>query len=248
MNILTCNHVSFHFNNESKLILQDINYQIKAEDFIILLGSNGSGKSTLLKLFQQHYQPKSGEIYFLEKNLTGLTDKKHAVKRANAQNQVVHQHIAMLTQNYADSLFTSLTVYENFLIRKTKLNKQDLANYLAEFNVNLSYKLGSTAAQLSGGEKQALALALCLFDPPKLLLLDEHTSALDPKTSAQIMQLTHEMIVRRNITCVLTTHDLEIALKYGNRVLMLRNGSIYKNLDEHEKKLLTKESLGSMYY
>lgn len=116
-----------------------------------------------------------------------------------------------------------------------------------DYNPNLASKLDATIDTLSGGEKQVLALALCLLQPPKLLLLDEHTSALDPKTSQQIMALTYAMVKKNNITCMMTTHDLDIAMKFGNRILVLRDGNVHKTFDENEKILITKEKLMAIY-
>jgi putative ABC transport system ATP-binding protein len=234
MRFLTLNKVTLQFSTAHRPALNQINYEIQQGDFVILLGSNGSGKSTLLKLLHQHYQPNSGEIHF------------HAKNR-------VPRRIAVLTQNCSDSLFTSLSLYENYLLVKQSTSftqhgaeREFLAQYLLDFNPNLAHKCDVLVDQLSGGEKQAFALALCLLHPPALLLLDEHTSALDPRTSEQIMQLTQRMIIQHKITCILTTHDLEIALKYGNRILMLREGEVHKEIDSSEKLALSKDLLVQM--
>lgn len=244
MSLLTLNQVSLNFSPNSKPALDQINYQIHPGDFVILLGSNGSGKSTLLKVLHRRYQPDSGEIHFHEKKMA-----THPSKEFNHQ-------VAVLTQNCMGSLFGSLTLYENYLLVKQqrlmtlthhRVEKKFLAEYLYTFNPNLATKLNYLVEQLSGGEKQALALALILLQPPSLLLLDEHTSALDPKTSNQIMQLTYKMITQHHITCILTTHDLDIALTYGNRLLMLREGKVHKTIDAQEKSILSKEQLIKMY-
>ncbi len=234
MTILHLDNVTLHFAGNNKPTLKQISYKVQQGDFIILLGSNGSGKSSLLKLLHQQYQPDSGQIHFIQQS----------------------QRIAVLTQNCTDSLFPTLTLYENYLLTKKyqtflirhKQEKNYLAQYLFNFNANLANKLDLPIYQLSGGEKQALALALCLMQQPSLLLLDEHTSALDPKTSEQIMQLTHKMLLQHNITCILTTHDLEIALRYGNRILMLHEGNVLALFDHHEKEKLSKAELINHYY
>jgi putative ABC transport system ATP-binding protein len=232
MSILQLNNLALTLGG--KPILQDINYQVDEHDFIILLGSNGSGKSSLLKLLHQHYQPTSGTITY-----------------------TVNHRIAVLTQNPSDSLFPTLTVYENYLLAKQQhllaithhmTERVFLTNYLIAYNPQLCHKLDLPVNYLSGGEKQALALALCLLQPPTLLLLDEHTSALDPNTSAQIMQLTQTMLTKHHITCILTTHDLAIALNYGNRLLVLREGKIDKSFAEPEKAKLNKQELMKTYY
>lgn len=233
MTLIQLDHASVKFPSSQKPALENINYKIKKSDFIILLGSNGSGKSTLLKLLQKQIQPNTGALHF------------HGQMK-----------VAVLSQNCSDSLFTSLTIYENYLLRKDKLSlkmrdddeRKSLINYLFHYNPNLASKLNTLVTQLSGGEKQALALAFCLLNTPSLLLLDEHTSALDPKTSEQIMSLTHKMISHHGITCVLSTHDMDIALDYGNRILMLNEGKILNTFDEKEKHILRKEQLINAYY
>ena len=242
MNLLSFKNLAFSIPN--KTILQDINYDIHPQDFIILLGSNGSGKSTLIKLLHRECKITRGDILFHDKSINKYSSKNFG------------KRVSVLTQNCDESLFPSLTVYENYLLLKNKFSydkqkypheKAFLTDYLSDFNVNLAHKLSQIIEQLSGGEKQALALAFCLLNPPELLLLDEHTSALDPKTSETIMQLTQQKAQQYHITCLLTTHDMDIALRYGNRILMLEDGRIYKTFDEDVKKRLTREELIKHY-
>lgn len=243
MTLLTLENVTLQFKGAEKPALRQINYRLQRGDFVIILGSNGSGKSTLLKLLHRHHKADRGEIQFEGKPLAQHHDKTFA------------QNVRVLTQNCAESLFASLTLYENYLLVKeqqhlkiTSHAKEHhfLKQYLMDYNPNLANKLDCTMNQFSGGEKQAIALAFCLLNPPKLLLLDEHTSALDPKTSAQIMQLTHKMVKKYGITCLLTTHDLDIALDYGNRLLILRAGEIYKSI-EKQQEMLSKAQLIEYY-
>lgn len=243
MTLLHLSDVSLKFPGTEKPALKQINYSVSRGDFVIVLGSNGSGKSTLLKLLYRFHQANSGTIDFLGKAISELNSKNFS------------QHVRVLTQNCSDSLFSSLTLYENYLLAKQnlentkKLNERKfLEQYLMDYNPNLSKKLDIVIDKLSGGEKQAFALALCLLQPPALLLLDEHTSALDPKTSQQIMQLTEKMISRHHITCLLTTHDLDIAMHYGNRILVLREGEIYKTFNRERDSILSKEMLKASCY
>jgi putative ABC transport system ATP-binding protein len=238
MTIVKMENVSLCLSRNDKPILNQLNYQITHGDFVILLGGNGAGKSSMLKLLHRQYHPDSGRISLKDKCLTNYSSSEFS------------QHVAILAQNTTDSLFPSLTVYENYLLAdKNKINNRKyFREYVSAFNSNLSDKLDCVMTQLSGGEKQALALALCLLRSPSLLLLDEHTSALDPKTSEQIMQLTQNMIARYNITCVLTTHNLDIALNYGNKIVLLREGEIYKKFENEKKHALTREMLMSHYF
>lgn len=244
MSLLHLDNVSLNYSGDANPVLQQINYAVHPEDFVILLGGNGSGKSSLLKLLHRHHQPNAGKIHFLNKPI-----HHHSSKEFSGQ-------VSILTQDCSQSLFSSLSVYENYLLmRRSQLTftrhhheRQFLKTHLEDYNPNLCNKLDTLITQLSGGEKQALALAFCLLHPPTLLLLDEHTSALDPKTSEQIMQLTQKMIIKHNITCILTTHDLDIALRYGNRILVLHEGKISKTFDRQNKSQLSKEVLLNHYY
>jgi putative ABC transport system ATP-binding protein len=223
--ILSIENVALKIPGVEKNILSEINYQVEENDFIVILGSNGSGKSSLLKLLNHHYQPTSGKILF----------NSHTIKT--------------LTQNCHESLFTSLTVLENCYLYSSdrKKNPNYFAEYIKKFNPNLELKLNQKVEKLSGGEKQALALALCVLHPPKILLLDEHTSALDPKSAQKLMVLTQEVVAQHKITCLLTTHDLDIALNYGNRILALRNGKILQIIDDKNSNLNQDSLLAACY-
>lgn len=242
MSLLEINNVSLAFPSLDRPVLETINYQVSAHDFIIILGSNGSGKSSLLKLLDRRYQTTSGNILLHDKKIDHYASKLFSKK------------ITTLTQNAHDSLFISLTLFENYLLVKERYTKsffisrslrerQFFADYLQAYNPNLSHKLDQTVEKLSGGEKQALALALSMLHPPGILLLDEHTSALDPKSATQIMMLTQAKAEEHGITCILTTHDMDIALQYGNRILALKQGQVHQAIDEKEKKKLTREKL-----
>lgn len=243
MSLLEIQNLHFRLSGTSPWILRQCELMVEAGDFIILLGTNGSGKSTLLKLIQQHYKPHQGRLALLDQPYQAYS------------SQVLNQMIKLLNQNCDHSLFTNLTIFENYLI----LNKQNffswnqrikrasLKEYLSFFSAALGSKLDCQVAGLSGGQKQVLALAWTLLKPPKLLLLDEHTSALDPKSAANIMQLTQTKLIEHDITCILTTHDLDIALQYGNRLAIMHAGKISYLFNRDDKKQLTKNQLLDYY-
>lgn len=235
-------NVSLHFPGADRPILDDIHYSIAAGDRIILLGGNGSGKSSLLKILNRTYQPTTGRIFLHQQDLKNIPMRD------------LTQQIVTVTQDLRDSLFYNLTVLENCLLWATRFQKisfkmdtrqekQFYAEYLTDFHHQLPKKMGVCVAALSGGERQSLVLALCLQHPPLLLLLDEHTSALDPKIAANLIHYTESLLAEKSITCVLTTHNLEIALKYGNRLLALSEGKIRLQADGAEKSSLTPEEL-----
>lgn len=230
----------------NKTILSNINYQFESGDFIILLGNNGSGKSSLIKAINRTYNINSGKALLENKDIK------------NFKNKVFCKKVITLTQNYSESLFDSLTILENCLIAKQRQNKAFLClsdkkeriffkAYLQNFNSTLSNNLDLVVNNLSGGEKQSFALALSVLYPPQLLLLDEHTSALDPKAAKRIMELTNQVINKYNITCLLTTHNLDIALNYGNKILVLNDGQISRDIDKHGKKSIDLAELLTLY-
>ncbi|USO02535.1 MAG: ATP-binding cassette domain-containing protein [Alphaproteobacteria bacterium] len=178
-------------------IIKDVSFEIKKGEFVALIGPNGAGKSTILKLLLGILQPTSGAI---EKP----------------------QHIEIVHQNIEDNVFLDLTVYENFNLFNA-FNKEEIKKHLCAFNSNIV--LDKVVRFLSGGEKQALALALRLFHKPDLLLLDEHTSALDPETSQKIMSVTYEKT--RDVTCLMVTHNLDYAQKYGSAIIEMKAGQAY---------------------
>lgn len=235
-------NVSLRFPLADRPILQDINYAINYGDRIILLGGNGSGKSSLLKVLNRTYQPTSGKVYLKQKELRTLS------------GQFLSQRVVTVTQDLRDSLFFNLTVLENCLLWETRFKKISFQiskrkesnfyrDYLADFHAQLPKKLDVCVAALSGGERQSLVLALCLLHPPELLLLDEHTSALDPKIAANLIKYTEKLLEEKSITCVLATHNLDIALKYGNRLLALAEGQIRLQADGVEKAQLSQEQV-----
>lgn len=239
---LDIRNVTIRFSGLEKPVLSQINYTVLQQDFVIILGSNGSGKSSLLKAIDRRYAVSSGEIYVENKPIHQYPEKDYS------------RLVKTLTQDPHETLFTTLTVLENYLLVKhpyerrllkihNKAERKFLAQYLKSFNPNLPHKLDQLISRLSGGEKQALALALTVLFPPSILLLDEHTSALDPKAAEDIMRLTQNVIENHQMTCLLATHDLSIAENYGNRVLSLKNGQIFTTIERQEKKFLNKDQI-----
>jgi len=243
--LLEIKNVSYSVPGISRQILSQINYKIYPEDFVILLGSNGSGKSSLLKTLDRRTEATSGDILLNNKKIAHYSQKEFA------------SLVITLTQNTTESLFPSLTVLENCLLALERLKdktllkqqnpKQFFSTHLKQFNTNLAHHLSTPVSVLSGGEQQALVLALSMLHPPKLLLLDEHVSALDPSAAEYLLTFTAKIIAAYKITCLLTTHNLNTALRFGNRLLALNNGNISREFNEKEKKTLTQEDLLKLY-
>jgi putative ABC transport system ATP-binding protein len=220
---------------DGKKIINNFSYVISKGDFIVLLGSNGSGKSSLIKLLNKTYLPTKGNILFGHTPINEISHKKFSAS------------VITLTQFVRDSLFMELTIQENAeLIQQAyriKRQEENLKNYLAAFNKNLTKALHTPVNQLSGGEQQILAFALYLQHQPELLLLDEHTSALDPKTAKEIMKLTAHMIKEKKITAIMATHNLEFAEQYGNKIVAIKEGKIFLDSDHSSKDQLTHQAL-----
>ncbi len=236
--------LSYQLSPDSAPILTIPHLEIKEGEFLLLLGSNGSGKSSLIKTINGMIHPSSGTIFYKGKRLKSVPLHQRA------------KSIATIDQELNRSTFSSLTVLENCIIalhrnRKTSLShisqkeKETIKDRLFEYHPSLPSKLHETADSLSGGEKQSLALAMSLWNSPELLLLDEHTSALDPRRAEELMGLTHKKIQFHQTTTLMVTHNLEHALRYGDRLLIMKEGKIEHDI--REKKTLTRNFLLSLY-
>ena len=245
--ILKINNLSLRFPGLARPVLRDINYEVSSGDFIILLGHNGSGKSSLLKILDRRYMASGGEVLFCDKDLQSY------------YHSILAREVITLTQNYQESLFPSLTVLENCILVKQsregglfRINmskeREIFAENLFSFGKELPKKLDVGVNNLSGGQQQALALALKVLYPPKVLLLDEHTSALDPPAAAKLMKITAKIVREHGITCIMSTHDLDLALNYGDKILVLNGGEVAHDIDFIQKQSLSEQDLLGICY
>jgi putative ABC transport system ATP-binding protein len=212
-------------------------------EFISIVGSNGSGKTTLLNIIAGTVGCDRGNIRILGRDVTKLKEHLRA------------KYIARVFQDPKMGTCPIMTVAENLAMatRKGKayglnicLKKKDKPRFrqmLKSLDMKLEDKLDVLAGQLSGGQRQALALLMATESKPDLLLLDEHTAALDPRTSAHIMDLTQRIVTERGITTLMVTHNLAFALGYGTRLTMLHAGKVLFDVDEEQKKLQTIDGL-----
>ncbi|MGX4592399.1 ABC transporter ATP-binding protein [Leuconostoc sp. JNUCC 76] len=224
---------------DSIQILKSINFDIYDGDFITVLGTNGAGKSTLFNTIAGNLSVASGEILHNGNNIAHET----AVKRTN--------YIARVFQDPKMGTAPRMTVAENLLLaekrgskrtlRSRGLTQKKLTEYAELTKVmgnNLDRRLNTATGDLSGGQRQALSFLMATRVKPELLLLDEHTAALDPKTSEQLMFATNEQVTANNLTALMITHNLADALKYGNRLIILNAGNIVLDVRDDEKKAL----------
>lgn len=245
-NILEMQNVTTCVNegtSEEKEILKNISLNVKKGDFITLLGTNGAGKSTLLNVINGSLSPRSGSLKIAGNDVTKLS----VVKRARFISQVF--------QDPKAGTAPRMTVAENLLLakrrgQKRRLKLRGLNNALPEFSEltqklpnGLSERLNTFTCDLSGGQRQTLSFLMATMGNPEILLLDEHTAALDPKTSQQLMELTQNTIEEKKLTCIMITHHLKDALKYGNRMIILNDGKIVLDKSGKEKDNLTEDEV-----
>ncbi|MCC9272457.1 MAG: ATP-binding cassette domain-containing protein [Lactobacillus gallinarum] len=229
--------------SEEKNILKNINLKINDGDFITLLGTNGAGKSTLLNIINGSIFPTSGKIILKERDLTNLSE----VKRA--------KYIAQVFQDPKMGTAPRMTVAENLLLATKRgqqrgLHLRGLDQHLEEFKREtaqlpngLNERLNTFVGNLSGGQRQTLSFLMATIKKPELLLLDEHTAALDPNTGRQLLELTNKVVKKEHLTCIMITHQLKDAIKYGNRTIILNSGKIVLDVNGQDKKTLTEEDI-----
>lgn len=230
-------------NNETRTLLDQIHLTIHEGDFITVLGGNGAGKSTLFNSIAGTLSISNGKILLKDQNITAEKEEKRA------------QYFSRVFQDPKMGTAPRMTVAENLLLamhrgQKRRFITRKLVEHQQEFfelcqlvGNGLEKHLDTPTGDLSGGQRQALSLLMATLTKPDLLLLDEHTAALDPKTSKQLMQLTQERIEEKQLTCLMITHQMEDALRYGNRLILLKDGRIQLDLDQSEKEKLTMQDL-----
>lgn len=221
---------------DEKILFSDFNLKINDGEFVGVIGSNGSGKTTMLNITSGDVMPDVGDVILNGINLIKMKNYKRA------------GHIGRVFQNPAMGTCPSMTIWENLSIadNKTKryglsrgLNKQRRDFYctqLEQLGMGLEDRLSTLAGALSGGQRQALALIMATMIRPELLLLDEHTAALDPKSSDTVMMLTEKIVREKNITTLMVTHNLRYAVEYGTRAIMMHDGGIIMDIKGSEKK------------
>ncbi len=212
---LILKNLNFTLPNGRQL-LQNINAEISPGEFVILMGSNGSGKSTLMKLIHREYYCKEGMIFLNGENIAKIPRHQFLKK------------VIRLTQYVGESLFFDLTLSENAKLLTKILSEEALATHLAAFNPDLLKAMHRPISELSGGEQQQVAFVLYLTQRPSLLLLDEHTSALDPEAAEKMIQMTHDYIKKHQITCLMTTHNVNFAERFGDKHWVMESGKILR--------------------
>ena len=232
--------------NEKKA-LQGLNLHLNDGDFVTVIGGNGAGKSTMLNAIAGVWPVDSGSIVIDGVDVTKQPEYKRAkyIGRVfqdpmvgTAANMQIQENLAIASRRGKfPSLAWSSKAKQNEMFREM----------VAELDLGLEDRLTSKVGLLSGGQRQAITLLMATLSQPKLLLLDEHTAALDPKTAAKVLELTERIVTRDHLTTLMITHNMKDALRYGNRLIMLHNGNIIIDVSGEEKARLAVPDLLKMF-
>ena len=232
--------------NENR-VLRGIDLNLEAGDFVTIIGSNGAGKSTLLNSIAGTLPIQEGQIILNDTDITKLPVTKRA------------KNISRVFQDPKMGTAVRLTVEENLALAMKRgkrrgfrpgVKSQDrkfFKKQLAQLNLNLENRLETEIGLLSGGQRQAITLLMATLQRPDLILLDEHTAALDPQTSITVMQLTEKLISEQHLTAFMVTHNMEDAIRYGNRLIMLHQGRVAIDLAGEDKQNLTVPKLMELF-
>jgi putative tryptophan/tyrosine transport system ATP-binding protein len=241
-------HKVFNENTiNENTVFSDFSLEVEEGEFVTIIGSNGAGKSTLLNIISGNIECDEGSIELNSKEVSNIDEYKRS------------KLIGRVFQNPSLGVAPNMTILENLSLADNKgkrfgltfgINKKRIPYYenlLKELDLGLEDKLYNKVNLLSGGQRQALTMLMAVMSKPKLLLLDEHTAALDPKTSLKIMEITQKILKETNITTLMVTHNLKQAIKTGNRLIMMHRGEILLDVKGKEKSELTTEKLMNLF-
>lgn len=247
--MLDLKNVKVIFNEKTsmeKIALNDVSIHVNKGDFITILGGNGAGKSTFFNTITGSLEVSSGIISLDGQDITH--QKEH----------VRSKYMGRLFQNPEHGTASHLSVEENLALAYSRsrglfskaVRKDEVELFkekLAMLDMGLETRLKVPIGLLSGGQRQAVALMMAVLNPPKVLLLDEHTAALDPKSAKKILTITNQLILDHHITALMITHNIKDALEYGNRLLIFKDGKIIQDFNQEEKSKLKTADILEFY-
>nr|WP_285841849.1 ABC transporter ATP-binding protein [Sutcliffiella horikoshii] len=232
---------------DEKNALDTINLSLKKGDFVTIIGSNGAGKSTMMNMISGVLTPDTGKVEIDGRNVTYMAEHR----RARYIGRVFQDPMAGTapTMTIEENLAMAYSRNKNRTLRMgvTKKRKTYFKEVLETLHLGLENRLSAKVGLLSGGERQALSLLMATFTEPDILLLDEHTAALDPSRAELITNITKEIVADKGLTTLMVTHNMQQALDLGNRLIMMDKGQIILEVEEEEKKTLTIERLLSEF-
>ena len=235
--------VVFHPGTANENVaIRDLNLQIETGSFVTVVGSNGAGKSTLLNLISGGLMPTSGGIFIDDVDVTKQPEYRRAMLisrifqnplSGTAANMTLEENMAIAWRKGTKGLQRSLNARQREYFRRR----------LAPLHMELEERMRDIVGLLSGGQRQALTLLMAILSDPLVLLLDEHTAALDPRNAQLVLELTDQFVRERHLTTVMVTHNMQQAIQYGNRLLMMDRGEVILDASGEEKRALTVEGL-----
>lgn len=245
--MLTLNHISITFapgTVNEKRALNDLSLHLAPGDFVTVLGSNGAGKSTMFNAIAGTFQPDTGSVILDGRDITKLPDYKRSKfigrmfqdpLKGTAPNMTIAENLALayLRASQSRSPFSMVSAAE----------RREFREKLAQLGLGLEDRMDTVVGLLSGGQRQALTLLMATLVTPKLLLLDEHTAALDPATAEKVLELTQKIVAENAITCLMITHNVQSALQLGNRTIMMKDGHIQLELSGERRSTITTDEL-----
>ena len=241
--MLEITNISKTFNPGSvneKLAIDNLSLTVNDGDFITIIGSNGAGKSTLFNAISGVFITDKGRIVLDDMDITLMAEHKRS------------RFIGRLFQDPMKGSAPGMSIEENLYLAAgsggwlghiTEKDRKDFRDRLALLDMGLENRMKNPVGLLSGGQRQALTLMMATYNPPKLLLLDEHTAALDPKTAEKVLEITNNIVKENNITCLMITHNMESALSMGNRTIMMNSGKVIYDVSGEQREKETVESL-----
>ena len=228
---------------DEKVAMNGVDLDIPEGQFVTVIGSNGAGKSTLLNLISGTVVPDEGEIFLDGNRVTDLPEHRRA------------KYLGRIFQDPLLGTAASMTIEENLAMADlrgmsrglrwgvAKARREFYRDKLKMLELGLENRLKESVSLLSGGQRQSLTLLMATLSLPKLLLLDEHTAALDPKTAQRVMELTDKIISENNLTTIMVTHNMNQAIRYGNSMIMLHEGKVIFKVEGDAKRALTVEEV-----
>ncbi len=245
--MLILNEVSKTFNPgtvNAKLALDNLSLHIHPGDFVSIIGANGAGKSTLFNAICGSFFPDQGKVIMDGKDITWMPEHKRArvigrlfqdPMRGTAPDMSIEENLALAAGN------------GGWLSRVSSADRREFQDRLALLEMGLEDRMYQPVGLLSGGQRQALTLLMATYHVPKVLLLDEHTAALDPGTAKKVLALTRSIVEENHITCLMITHNMQSALDLGNRTLMMDQGHVIYDVTGEERKSLTIQDLTAKF-
>jgi len=229
-----------------KTVIQNLDLKVEKGDFITIVGSNGAGKTTLFNLISGGIFPTRGEILIKDLNVTWKPEHRRA------------KNIGRIFQDPLAGTASNMTLEDNMMITSkkgfrwprislTRRTRQAFQEKVKELGMGLESRLKENVNTLSGGQRQALTLLMTVTSDPDILLLDEHTAALDPSNARLVMDLTKRFIMEKGLTSLMVTHNMNHAIEFGNRLIMMDQGDIIIDVKQEAKKQLTQKRLIEMF-